>query len=101
MTETITMDELKELVEREKIRPEQLYTKEEIINDPKIKEKIEQLIKAEEEKQMKERKEEEDQFIPGTPNRPLTEEQKRQQEKDNELVADGKSDSGDDDLIPD
>ena len=94
----ITMDELKELIEREKIRPDQLFTEQEILNDPKLKAKIDALIDAEIKAGIKK---EEDMLIPGSPNAPLTDEQKRQQEKDNELVADGKGDSDDDDdLIP-
>lgn len=96
-SDTITMTELKELIEREKIKPEQLFSKEQIIEDPKVKAKIDELIDAE----IKAEKLKEDSMIPNGKSDPLTPEQKKQQEKDNELVADGKGDPGEDDLIPD
>lgn len=46
-------------------------------------------------------KDDEDDMIPGGPDRPLTPQEERQQKKDNELIADGKGDSEDNELIPD
>jgi len=101
MTGTITKDELIELIQREKILPEQLYTKEEILGDPKVKAKVEALIEIEKKEIAKMKKEEENDMIPGGPDKPLTDEEKKKQDEDNEFVADGKGESGDEDLIPD
>lgn len=98
---TITMSELKELIEREKIKPEQLFTKEQIVNDPKLKPKIDALIDAEIAAIKAKAKTEEDRFIPDDTPPNLTPKEREQQRKDNELVADGKGDSEDNDLIPD
>ena len=93
----ITMDELRELIKREDIKPDKLFSKEEILADPKVKEKIEQLIKADEEK----RKKEEDDMIPDDKPKTLTPEEKKKQEEDNKLIPDGKGEPGENDLIPD
>lgn len=99
-SDTITMTELKELIKREKVRPDQLYTKEEILDDPKVKAHIELNIKKAEKIEADKLKEE-DIMIPGDDKPTLTAEQKRQQKIDDEFIPNGKSDSEDSDLIPD
>ena len=93
----ITVDELKALIKENDIKPDKLFTREEILDDPKVKEKIDQLIKLDEEK----KKKEENSMIPGDEKPILTPEEKKQQEKDNEFIPDNKDKSGEDDLIPD
>ena len=97
----ITKGELRERIKELNVKPEDLYTKEEILSDSEVKDYIELERQKAEKKIEADKLKEEDMLIPGSPNAPLTDEQKRQQEKDNELIADGKSDSDDDDdLIP-
>jgi len=94
----ITIDELKTLIEENDIKPDKLFSKEEILADPKVKEKIDQLMKLEEEKI----KEEEDGMIPGDDKpKTLTPEQQRQLDIDNELIPDSGKPGDDNDLIPD
>jgi len=60
----ITIDELKALIKENDIKPDKLFSKDEIAADPKVKARIEALVEIEAEKQKKLEKEEEDQFIP-------------------------------------
>jgi len=96
-SEKITIEELKELIEREDIKPSKLFSKEDFLNDSKIKEKIDQIMKADEEK----RKKEENSMIPGDDKPILTPEEKKKQEEDNEFVPDDGKPGDDSDLIPD
>ena len=48
----ITVDELKALIKENDIKPDKLFTKEEIAADPKVRARIEALIEIEEENSM-------------------------------------------------
>jgi len=96
-SDVFTIQELIELILREEIKPEQLFSREEIINDPKLKAYVDsEILKKQEEEKLKE-----DELIPGSEDAPLTKEQLEQQKKDNELIPGGKYEPDDDDLIPD
>lgn len=99
----ITVDELKELIEREKVRPDQIFSKQQILNDPEVRRYLDKLIlKKQEEEKIKADKLKENDMIPGDDIPKLTPEQKRKQAEENEFIPNGKTDNkGENDLIPD
>ena len=100
-SDTITITELKELIKENKIRPDQLFLKEEILNDPKVKDYIE-LERQKAEKIEADKLKEEDSLIPDDKPGTLTAEQKKQQEEYNKFIPDSdKPGDSDSDLIPD
>lgn len=106
MPDTITVGEIRDLLKREKIPPSEMFSKEDFIKDEKLikamaeKQELEDFRSERDKKKIGE--DDADSMIPDDRPGTLTEAQKRQQEKDNEFVADGTGDSDDpDDLIPD
>lgn len=114
----ITRAELRELLQREKIDPSRVFSKEQLLNDEKLMKAIDDEIELKqyradnralnEEMQREVEKDklkgsDEDEFIPGGPPIPLTEEEKKKQKKDNELIpgVDDDLDKDENSLIPD
>jgi len=101
----ITKGELRDLIKENDIRPGQLFSKEDFLNCKPLMKAMAEKKELEDFRAAKDKKEKEDvdvdSMIPGDDKPILTPEQKKQQEKDNELIPDGKGDPGDDDLIPD
>lgn len=102
----ITPKELKARIKELNLKPEDLYSKEQIINDPKMQEHIEtELLNLEMEREVEADKLKENDLIPGDDKpKKLTDEEKRKQAEENILIPDpeDKGTPGDsDDLIPD
>jgi len=102
-SDKITISEIKKLIEENKIRPDQMFSKEQILDDPKVKEHIEIILLNEQiETKIKADKLEENSMIPGDDKPILTPGEKKQQEEDNEFIPDDdKPGDSDNDLIPD
>jgi len=80
-----------------------MFSKEQILDDPKVKEHIEIILLNEQiETKIKADKLEENSMIPGDDKPILTPGEKKQQEEDNEFIPDDdKPGDSDNDLIPD
>lgn len=107
----ITKAELKELIEREKIRPEQIFSKQDFLNDEKLMKAINDEIELEQyreldrelNKQMDEEidadKLKENDMIPG--DEPQKKGEKKKPNPDNEFIPGNDKPGDDQDLIPD
>lgn len=105
----ITIAELRDLIEREEIKPSKIFEKEDFLKDSKLMKRFEEIAELEAyraEKKTGETEEDkkkmiENEMIPGDDKPILTPEEREQQKKDNEFVPDDNEPGGDDDLIPD
>lgn len=93
----ITPKELKARIKELNLKPEDLYTKEKILEDPKVKEYLENLVLNEEiEREVK--ADEEDSMIPG--DEPKKKDDQKKPNPDDEFIPDNEP-GNNEDMIPD
>lgn len=95
----ITIGELRDLIEHEKINPSTLFEKEDLLKDPLVELLRDKEIQRRKEEDKKKKPEpEENPFIPGTSDAPLTPEQEREE---TQKSSDGRRAENNNDMIPD